>query len=290
MSTESKSLFSLARNKLQSVVGGGGKDNSSLHRWVLLRNSITRSHDLTDAPNHVSDEAEADSAYRQDDEIDEAEPDTFMFPDPHSVYDTSSTRNDENRWLDSVLESLEEDEDDYPQVDASTSVHPAVDEDTESLSPLYSPMSSSDDLAEQPSYYALPYPPFRPPIPSTWSPLEDSTDSILSSTHAMYDNPLPYLDVDELEDTPVPDAIEDISDDESDAPSTPSAVSTPSLSPPGPTISIPRERTRLPTHPQVYVERDDSYFYPFELDPLPFPDDTLPPSIRAYRDTYSSEC
>lgn len=293
MSTESNSLFSLARNKLQSVVGGGVKDSSSLHRWVLLKNSIIRSHVETDTPNQASDEAEADSVYRQDEEIYEVDQDAFMFPDPHSSCDKSPTAgSDENQWLDSVLEGLEDDEDDYFKADASTSALPTTDEDTEPLSPLYSPMSSSDDLAEQPAYYAypLPYPPFRSPISSAWSPLEDSIDSILPSTPTLYDNPLPYLDVDELEDSSVPDAIEDISDDESDAPSTPSAVSTPSLSPSGPTIPISRERTRLLTHPQVYVERDDSYFYPFELDPLPFPDDTLAPSLRAYRDTYSSEC
>lgn len=291
MSTEPQSLFSLARNKLQSVVGGGVKDSSSLHRWVLLKNSIIRSHVQTPATSQALDEAEADSVYRQDEEIYEVEHDAFMFPDPHSTCDDSSAAgNDENQWLDSVLEGLGDDEDDYLQADAL----PFADEEIEPLSPMYSPMSSSDDLVEQPSYYDYPliYPPFRPPVSPTWSSLAHSSDSILPPTPALYDNPLPYLDVDELDDSPVPDAIEDTSDDESDAPSTPSAVSTPSLSPPGPTIPMPRERTRLLTHPHVYVERDDSYFYPFELDldPLPLPDDTLAPSLRAYRDAYSSEC
>lgn len=290
MTTESTSLFRSARNKLQSVIGGGVKDSSSLHRWVLLKNSIVRSHPPT-AHASISAEADADAVYRQDEDTYEEEQDTFMFPDPHSCDNSSAAGDGESQWLDSLLEGLKDGEDDYLDADDSSSALRIADEDTEPLSPLYSPMSSADDLADQSSYYAYPirpYPPLHPPLMPTWSPLDDSSDSLLPSPPALYDNPLPYLDVDELEDSPVPDAIEDTSDDESDAPSTPSAVSTPSLSPPSPIISISRERTRPFSHPQVYVDRDDFYFYPFELDPLPLPDDTLAPSV-AYREQYS-EC
>ena len=295
MSTESKSLFSSAMAKLQSVVGGGRKDSSSLHRWVLLKNSITQSHAQPATPI-AAEETVADSDYRHDVE-EEHDALGFEFPDPHSVPDDdhSDACNGESQWLDSVLKGLEldEDEDDFPADDAtSTSQLRSADEEIEPLSPLYSPMSSSDDLVESSSCcsyhsYPVPYPPAHQPISTAWFALEDSSDSLLPSTHALYDNPLPYSDVDDLDDSSVPDAIEDISDDESDAPSTPSAVSTQSLSPPGSTIPIPRERTRL-SHPHVYVERDD--FYPlFELDALPFPDDILAPSLRAYRDPYA-EC
>ncbi|GJE86878.1 hypothetical protein PsYK624_029610 [Phanerochaete sordida] len=293
MSTEHQSLFSLARNKLQSVVGGSPKDSSSLHRWVLLKNSIIRSHVQTATPN--ASDADADADYRPGADSFEEEHDSFMFPDPHSVHDDepADAGNGESQWLDSLLEDLEDEEDDFFKADdvVSASQQPSSDEDTDSLSPLSSPMSSSDDLVDHSSYfpYPVPYPPVRPPLVHSW--LSDSSDSILPPTPPLYDNPLPYLDVDELDDSPVPDAIEDTSDDESDALSTPSAVSTPTLSPPGPTSPIARERTRLLAHPHphVYVERDDAYFYPFELDPLPFPDDTLAPSLRAYRGRYS-EC
>jgi hypothetical protein len=296
MSTEYKSLFSSARCKLQSLVGGGGKDNSSLHRWVLLKNSMIRSH-VQPTVSDAVDATAADLDYRPEDEMFEEEHDTFMFPDPHSVPggDHSAADDGESQWLDSLLEELEDEDDCYFKSEDTTAASqlPNADEETEPLSPLYSPMSSSDDLVESSSYYAypLPYSPVHPSSAPSWLALENSSDSILPSTPALYDNPLPYLDVDELDDSPVPDAVEDISDDESDAPSTPSVVSTPSLSPPGLSISIPRERTQPLTHlqPQVYTERDDSYFYPFELDPLPFPDDTLAPSLRPYRDSYS-EC
>ncbi|EKM55679.1 uncharacterized protein PHACADRAFT_95219 [Phanerochaete carnosa HHB-10118-sp] len=292
MTTESKSLFSLARNKLQSVVGGGAKDTSSLHRWVLLKNSIVRSHVHPDTP-HPSD-TDADPDYRQSDDCFEEEHDSFMFPDPHSVQDNQPTDagNGERQWLDSLLEDLEDEGDDYLRTDDETAAShlPFSDEDTESLSPLSSPMSSSDDLVDHSSYfYPVPYPPVHSPHVPSW--LSDSSASILPPTPPLYDNPLPYLNVDELDDSPVPDAIEDVSDDESDAPSTPSTVSTPTLSLPGSIIPVSRERTRLLSHPppQVYVEMDDPYFCLFELDPLPFPDDTLAPSIHAYRGSYS-EC
>jgi hypothetical protein len=274
MSVESNSLFSLARNKLQSVVGGNVKDSCSLHRWVLLKNSIIRSHTPTPSAATVSGEADTEPAHIHDEEVFEEEDDVaYMFPDPHAVHTEQASANDENQWLDALLEDLEDDEEEP----SSAFQLPAADYE-EPLSPLYSPMSSSDDLVDQANFYSypIPYPPLHPPLVPAWYELETSTASMnsLPVTPALYDNPLPYYDVDDFEATSVPDAIDDLSDDESDAPPTPSSGSAASISPPSSTsVSMQRERTRLPlTHPQVYVEMDEPSYYPFELDPLPFPD------------------
>lgn len=293
----STSLFSLARDKLQSVVSGSTKDTCSLHRWVLLKNSIIHSSPLPAAPNAASPhEADADSVYRPEEEevFEEEEEDQFSFPDPHSLHDDiPASGNGEAQWLDSLLEGLEDgdDDDDLSEHMTSSSASPSEDS-AEPLSPLYSPMSSSDDLADQSSFYhyPMPYPPVSPPVIPSWFELQApaADDPVSTPSSPLYDSPLPYYAVDELEDSPVPDAIEDTSDDESDTPSTPSATSTSSLAPFGPASpSTPPQRTRFLSHPQVYVETDDSYFYPFESDPLPFPDD--PDSARVVRPTYQ-EC
>lgn len=294
MSAEPVTLNGLARNKLQSV--------ASLYRWVLLKNSITRdAQPSPPTPPASSSEGEAgtDSGYRHEEEDEAFEVvghSYFSFPDPRSVHgeDVSSPpSNVENQWLDSLLEGLEDDDDD----DIAASNVSTQDDAPETLSPLYSPMSSSDDLVDQSSFYPypMPYPPVSPPVIPSWfelhAPSNTGSDSVSTSTSSFgpYDSPLPYYAVDELEDSPVPDAIEDTSDDESDAPSTPSVASTSSLahSPPPPlsSPSTPPQRTRFLSHPQVYVDTNDSYFYPFELDPLPFPDH---PDV--VRPTYPQEC
>ncbi|KAF7791256.1 hypothetical protein EIP86_002270 [Pleurotus ostreatoroseus] len=275
MSAQPVSLKSVARNKLRDV--------ASLYRWVLLKNSITSDAEPSLSTSAISQaEAGADAGFRHDEEDEAYEVvghDYFSFPDPRSVHDeddSSPPSNVENQWLDSLLENLEDDDDD--DIAASSQ-----DDAPETLSPLYSPMSSSDDLVDQSSFYPypMPYPPVSSPAVPSWFELHASTsssDSVSTSPSylAPYDSPLPYYAVDELEDSPVPDAIEDTSDDESDALSTPSVASTSSLahSPPSPLASpsTPPQRTRFLSQPQVYVETDDSYFYPFELDPLPFPD------------------
>lgn len=299
MASDSISLFSIARNKLQSVVGGNVKDGASLHRWVLLKNSIVRSHPPP-ASVTVADKVEDASVHRPDEEHEhnQAELDAFMFPDPDALHQGIGAGSSEDQWLDSVLEDLGDDDDeDGVEIDTNStiSVPPAL-EDDEPLSPLYSPMSSSDDLADQSSFYyasdiaipsyPVPYPPLHPPLMPHWLELESSNDNVIQSSPPLYHDPLPYFDTDELEDLPVPDAIEDTSDDESDSPSTPFTNSTSSLSP----TDTTRERTRVRSHPQVYIDSEDSYFYPFELDPLPFPDNTVSDPPRAFRRPHYPEC
>ncbi|KAI0637184.1 hypothetical protein C8Q77DRAFT_1096459 [Trametes polyzona] len=310
---ESSSLSTMARSKLQSVVSGGVRDSCSLHRWVLLKNSITRSHTPVEPapPQPQAGIAEVRTVYRrdEDDARDDSilEEDAFMFPDPHSMGSRSAGGGDsEKQWLDSLLEDLGDDDEDMDIETASTSVSVlAVDDDDDPLSPLCSPMSSSDDLVNHSSLfyhpppiaipYPIPYPPLHPPLLPSWLQLDAHGDDSIpppSTAVPLYNtDPLPYYDADDIDDLPVPDAIEDTSDDESDVLSTPYSQSTSSLSPADPaSVPLPQARTRLHTRPHVYVDTDDAYFYPFELDPpLPFHDEEHSDS-RVFRPSIIQEC
>ncbi|KAI1787925.1 hypothetical protein LXA43DRAFT_1027516 [Ganoderma leucocontextum] len=291
--SQSLSLFSMARSKLNTAVSSGvSRDSCSLHRWVLLKNSILRSHTVDPAPSPA--DADVQHVYRRhdDDEArDEVEEDAFMFPDPHALGSRSAGGASEKQWLDSLLEDLGDDVDDYADVDspgASSSSLP-VDDDDEPLSPLCSPMSSSDDLVGHPGLfyhpppiaipYPVPYPPVHPPLLPSWLQLDSDAD-----------DPLPYFDADD-DDFCMPDAIEDTSDDESDVLSTPYSQSMSSLSPPDPApVPLPAGRRRLGGHPQVYIESNGAYFYPFELDPpLPFHHED-PDTTRVFRNPIFQEC
>ncbi|KAF9466328.1 hypothetical protein BDZ94DRAFT_1251673 [Collybia nuda] len=276
--SEPTNLFSLARTKLHLSVGG--KDSVSLHRWVLLKNSIIHSPSCASStfpdinPSHPSEDGEDDEA----DEVSE-EVDSFMFPDAGKLVGgrTADVNASEADWLDSLLERLgDDDDDDFPaDSDSSVSIIPVDDdEDALLLSPLGSPMSSSDDLPAVTYPYPVPYPPFHPPLIHSYA-FNSSFDSSLASLSAPYDDPLPYYDLDDSENLSVPDAIEDTSDDESDVPLTPSiGNSSTSLNlVDAASIPLPPERSRLRhTVPHIYFDADESYFNPFELDPLPFPE------------------
>jgi len=257
-----------------------------LHRWVLLKNSIIQSSSVNAStvatdysnPTHSLDDGEEDA----EEDVGLEESDSFMFPDAGKlVGDQAAVVNiSEADWLDSLLETLgDDDEDEFvADSDPHTSILPMDDDDDQLLSPTVSPASSSDDLPNHSSYfpspitvpysYPVPYPPFHPSSICSY-------DSPLTSLPAPYEDPLPYQDLDDSENLSVPDAIEDTSDDESDAPLTPSMRSTTSITMvDAASVPLPHEHSRLRhTDPHIYVDGSDSYFYPFELDPLPFPDD-----------------
>ncbi|KZT11470.1 uncharacterized protein LAESUDRAFT_272150 [Laetiporus sulphureus 93-53] len=303
--SQSPSLLAMARNKLLSTSVNGVKDSSSLHRWVLLRNSLVQPH--TPAPIATPEKADVPYVYRrvEDEGCDQEEEVAFMFPDPDALSRDAGVCGSENDWLDSLLEDLGEDDDlDAEEGGLETSMSGAPpDEDDEPLSPLYSPMSSSDNLVDQSSFYVnphaipipypIPYPPVRPSLVSAWYGLDSSPDSLLEASSPLYHDPLPYYDVDDTEDLPVPDAIEDTSDDESDAPATPFDHSTSSICPLDPaSVPLPSERRRRShsRQPQVYVDTDDSYFYPFGLDPLPSHVDNPVHAARVYGPSVYQQC
>jgi hypothetical protein len=281
MSSESPDLSVLARSKLHLSVGG--KD--SLHRWVLLKNSILRSSSsqpTSPVVLHKTDAILPDEGDNEDEEVCcEEEADSFMFPDASKLNSCGGTdvNASEAEWLDSLLETLGEEDEHFN--DVHVAILPADDDDDQPFSPLISPMSSSDDLINpQPAYYptpiTVPYPPFHSPVIRSFE--LNSLNSPLDSRQTSYEDPLPYYydDMDDVEDLAVPDAIEDTSDDESDVVSTPSLIrssSNSSLVDPA-SIPLPVERRRPQLH--IYIDTDDSFYHPFELDPLPFREDHFP--------------
>ncbi|PPQ68931.1 hypothetical protein CVT25_009025 [Psilocybe cyanescens] len=305
MSSDSSALSLLTRSKLH--LSTSSKDSCSLHRWVLLKNSILSSPALTTS-TLLATQSDANSVYPGDDGEEDDDPeevlgsmetDSFMFPDAGQLVPASTSsggKGAEAQWLDSLLEELgdDDDEDDFTvDSDNNHSAIPVDDDEFPLYSPLGSPMSSSDDLPNQPAYYPpsisvsypVPYPPYQSSLIHAYH-FDSHFDPLIPSVSAAYEDPLPYYDTD-VEDLPVPDAIEDTSDDESDAPTTPSlGMSSSSLSlVDAASIPLPPERSRLRhSSPRVYVGSNDSYFYPFEFDPLPFPDEHVHTSYNHYQE------
>jgi hypothetical protein len=278
-----------------------------LHRWVLLKNSIVRSDTLnttavavvaitpttvtvtptTTAPSTDSRDVNHVFSPFEGDLEEEEETDSFMFPDAGKLGDGkgADTTASEAEWLDSLLVTLGEDDDEEFSVDSDVhtpTLLPTEDDEDQLLSPLVSPlvspMSSSDDLVNH-AYcsppISVPYPVPYPPLVHSYEldtiyPPLDSSDSLPYDHHhhLHHHHPLPYHDFDDVEDLSVPDAIEDTSDDESDATTTPSVIQSSLADSTSTTSAEPRRR-----RPQVYINTDEQpYRYPFELDPLPFSD------------------
>jgi len=283
MSAEPK-LSSLTRSKLSLSVSN--RDSLSLHRWVLLKNSILHSP-VTPAQQHTDndslsaseplDDSDADADTDTDTDTDaEAEEDetttatavavlsSFMFPDAGKFASSDAARHSEEQWLDSLLETLgddsDDDDDDEEDEDEFTGPHCVDDYNL-------SPMSSSDDL-HHPHPHHSHHPGDRPPSTAA-SAFYSPSDSI----SVPYTMPylVPHCDQDDLLDT-----IDDTSDDESDAPATPSlGRSSSSVSLVEPASVSPPSRLR----PRVYV---DPFFDSFEIDPLPFSSDHHHHPYNAY--------
>ncbi|KAG7092408.1 hypothetical protein E1B28_008765 [Marasmius oreades] len=224
-------------------------------------------HALTTPSLTQSEPTLSRDACEGDVEDEEVITDSFMFPDAENLVEAGDTS--EAQWLDSLLETLGDDD------DSDANSLPADDDEDQPLSPLLSPMSSSDDLtssaycissisAPYPYPYPVPYPPFHPPL------VHSCADSLETSLFASsYDNPFPYCDEDDVADLPVPDSIEDTSDDESDTPLTPSlGHSSSSLDfIEQATVSSPDERISLGrTVPGLFINTPDSCFYPHPED------------------------
>ena len=290
MAAFATSLAGIARSKLQfSVSNSSLRDTASLHRWVLLKNSIVRSQPSSPASSTISEhssivyppEDPAPKPVGHDPEGNPCDPfEAFLFPDPDALscdFTSSSPppspKSDasEAQWLDSLLESFSDEEEEPISTRRSVS-----DDDQEYLftSPSMSPLASSEDLTHHSPYYEsppisvpypIPYPPlFHPPLIRLEEPLNRTTP--------LREAGRPYFDVDELDDLSVPEAIEDTSDDDSDSLTTPCRSA---MSFVNPSVGIDPASVPLPpeVRPRVYVNTDAAYLYRFELDPLPFAND-----------------
>lgn len=269
--SDSQNLFSLARSKLQLSIGG--KEKCSLHRWVLLKNSMVNSIPSPSSPSP----SDSPLTNPLNDDLDE-EVDSFMFPDAGKFVVTTAAevRAVETSWLDSLLEQLgdDEEEDFAQESDTALPSPPPADEDDEHFffSPSSSPLSSTDDLPDYFSPLSV--------VPYSYSTLtsHSASDRPLTATHSYSEPDLPFSffhDLSESENLSVPGATEDNSDDESDVPSTPSICrSTTSLALiEAASLPLPMERSRMRRMiADVHIDGEDSYFYSFEPDPLPFRD------------------
>lgn len=290
MASFATSLAGIARSKLRlSVSNNSPRDTTSLHRWVLLKNSIVRSQPSSPAPSTVPEHSSAvyppenpapKSAGHESGNSPCDHSEAFVFPDPGALSNDfppspspPSPKSDvsEAQWLDSLLESFsDDDEDEEEPINNGRSVS---DDDQEYLftSPSVSPVASSEDLVHHSSYYEpppisvsypIPYPPlFHPPLIHLGDPSSRATP--LGEPHPTYD------DVDELDDLSVPEAIDDTSDDDSDSLLTPSRSAMSFVNPP---VDVDPASIPLPpeARPRVYINTDPAYLYRFELDPLPF--------------------
>lgn len=275
MPNETSLLHSITRSKLHGSIN---KDQCSLYRWVLLKNSILSSNFQDAAMSEYSETISNINNEETDEEVSEENVvDAFMFPDAGN-FASSRSADAEAQWLDSLLETLAEDEDDdYPSDSDHHSALPVDEDDDQLLSPSLSPLASSEDLHQSrfyPSSVSVPYSTYFSPFDSTLAHAHDF-ESALNSTAPSLST---AVEDDDIEDSSVPDAIEDMSDDESDT------VSTPSF---GRSIAFlffdssadsasPTSRSTWKSSPR---SRPSHYSNPFELDPLPFADESSHPAF-----------
>ncbi|TDL27517.1 hypothetical protein BD410DRAFT_713710 [Rickenella mellea] len=259
MSTFAANLASLARSKLHSGLSSGSRDNLSLHRWVLLKNSISRDVFAISAhPTTTTTTTPPDSEVFDDDDVEEDFIDedifSFLFPDPgHALTSVEDENVSEAQWLDSLLEKLADDEDENPEVPPGVTLSPIEEDERFKWDAI-----PSNKLNTQHSH------PFHPPLMHTYD-----IDSPFTSS---YSDPPPYFVEDPY--SPVPEAIEDTSDDESESPTTPFTYSQSSLSLVDPaSIPLPHDRQR---EPHVFSDADNSLFYHFDLSSIPYPDTHSP--------------
>jgi len=279
MSSVASKLSGIARAKL--AVGSSIKDTCSLHRWVLLKNSIIRSRPSSPSPtestaafnpnvHYVYTQNSPDEDLEEEcDSEEQEEQDAFVFPDPDALLDTSSDQDtaiSEAQWLDSLLETLSDD------IRDDISTHSRDEEDVffgQSLSSF----SSSEDLVNNSGFYQsspvpVPYPVPYPPL--FHAPLIRSEEfrcscDTVDESHRVEDG-LPYYDVDDLDDLSVPEAIEDTSDDESEIVTTPLCRSSSSIAVDPASVPLPPD-----ARPHVYIDMDDPFVYHLRaLDALPF--------------------
>jgi hypothetical protein len=182
-------------------------------------------------------------------------------PSPGHRPDTSPSLDSEEKWLESVLENLDDDFDCNVEVE----VHQVVDDDLDFLdsasqdsfdswAPSYDPFPINNPLpVPSDNFLSSPSPVLSPQLQSSPS-LQFLFNSPTSRFSQPYVEPrYPEADLD----LPLSDTNSDSeSDDDDDGPLTPYSGSQPSLG----------EQTTA--EPEVYVEHDSYFLYPSELDPI----------------------
>jgi len=227
---------------------GGTRDNRSLHRWVLLKNSLkqdpsTPNQSTTSTTTPTSPEEEVEDFDLEDDMF------SFLFPDPGDSSVENNGQANEEQWFEALMESLGEDEDSYS--DASSS--------QVSLLPIEDAEISCASCTSSISHYPIPYPPFHPPLLKSVD-IDSGYYSPTIHSLSLYQPGSPIASV--------PDAMEDTSDDSSsEALATPYSGSRSSLSIIYPPID---HRGGAMQEPYVYSPVDTAFYNPFGRDPLPY--------------------
>ena len=243
-------LSDISRRKLRSAASGhdGLRDTINLHRFVLLKNSIT--HAESPSPSLPS---QSPLLVPDDDRAK-----VLVLPDTVPVTsslghrpETSPTVDSEEKWLESVLETLDDDFDcevevEVHQVDDDVDFLDSASQDSfESWVPPYDDIPIlSDTFLSAPTPVLSPQ--FQPP---------PSLHFLLNSPDSHFNQPFvepryPEADLD------LPLSDTDSESDDDDGPLTPYSGSQPSL------------REQPSAEPEVYLEHDCYFLYPSELDPI----------------------
>lgn len=290
MSSFASNLASLARSKLHSV-SSGSRDNISLHRWVLLKNSLV--HDAYSDTNpsvaalHTTTDTDNDADF-EDEEVDSIIDEgmfAFLFPDPGDASeDAGEAQVSEAQWLDSLLDSLSDSEDDAADLYYKASFVSADPQNesialsTEASSPSSSYSDEFASLDSGPVPYPVPYPPVHPPLALPFD-LESPSCYCSSGSYSFCHS----HDIDDADDS-VPDAIEDVSDDESDSLHTPFSRSRTSLNLADPaSVPLPHEGHE----PLIFSASNDAF--PYSSDPLPYSNFNSEHSLPVYS-PYHQNC
>lgn len=239
-------LSDLSRNKLHVAALGrdGWRDTLNLRRFVLLKNSITLAQDPSPSPHATSHTEDATS-------------NTFIFPnnvtatEPSQPQHTTNVLESEEAWLESVLETLEESDD---QTEGKVDI--TADEEFDFDDPFESWISPFDEFSEDPLPFPFSFDNFLTP-PSVLPPLHAL---LINSPNSAFNQPFVEPRYPEADyDLPDSDGSSEFESDDDDGPLTPYSGSEPSLG------------ERPAVEPVVYVEADSYFLYPSELDLISSP-------------------
>jgi len=245
-------LSDLSRRKLHVAASGrdGWRDTLNLRRFVLLKNSITQAEDPQPTAHTSSD--------------------AFIFPsnatsaEPSESPGTANSLNLQDAWLESVLETLEDDDDTLEvKVELVEDGDLAFHLDSELDDPFDSWAYDEDEYATHDA--PLPFSSVHflsSPSAVLPSSLHVPLQALLNSPHSHYNQPFVEPRYPEADyDLPLSEDSSDGESDDEDGPLTPYSGSEPSL----------RERQVEVIEPEIFVDPDSYFLYPSELDLISSP-------------------